>query len=165
MVLKLLYKMTHRNVKEEDIPYYWNYSLWRAFTIPIRKWFSAAFIPYLPWNCVRVFLYRLCGYKIGKHVFIGMRCYLDDKCYDLLTIEDDVTISYGVFFACHGRGQGHNHIIIRRNAYIGMRSSVMARTDIEIGENAVVGAMSLVNKSIPAGRQAVGVPCRILEDE
>ena len=44
--------------------------------------------------------------------FIGMHCYLDDLCYDKIEIGKNVTISYGVYFACHGRKQGHNKIII-----------------------------------------------------
>lgn len=159
MVLKNFYKLTHKGVREEDIPYCWKYSLWTVFTKPIRKWFSAAFIPFLPWNNVRIFLYRLCGYKIGKGVFIGMRCYLDDMCYDLLEIEDNVTISYGVFFACHGKNQNHHKIVVRSGAYIGMRASVIAPSDLEIGVGAIVGAMTLVNKSVADGDTVVGVPC------
>lgn len=164
MILRQIYKWTHKGVKEEEIPYYWNYSLWVVLVKPIRKWFSAAFIPYLPWNTIRVLLYRMCGYKIGKRVFIGMRCYLDDMCYDLIEIEDDVIVSYGVYFACHGKRQSHHRLVIRKGAYIGMRSSILARTDIEIGENAVVGAMSLVNKSVSANSKVVGVPCREVEN-
>lgn len=33
---------------------------------------------------------------------------------------------------------------------------------IEIGESAVIGAMALVNKSIPSGTTAVGVPCKVV---
>lgn len=93
-----------------------------------------------------------------------MKCYLDDMCYDLIEIGNNVTISYGVYFACHGRKQGHNKIVIKDGAYIGMGAAIIAKTDIEIGENAVIGARTLVNKSIPAGKTAVGIPCRILED-
>lgn len=163
MLLASIYRLTHKGVAEEDIPYYWKYSLWRVFAIPIRKWFSAAFIPYLPWNTVRILLYRLCGYKIGKNVFIGMRCYLDDKCYDLISIEDDVSISYGVFFACHGKRQEHHSLTIRRGAYIGMRSSLLAKEDLVIGAEAVVGAMTLVNRSVGDGETVVGVPCRVVK--
>jgi serine O-acetyltransferase len=92
-----------------------------------------------------------------------MHCYLDDVCYDLMEIGNNVTISYGVYFASHGRNQGHNRIVIKDGAYIGMKASIIARNDLEIGENAIVGAMSLVNKSIPDGKTAVGVPCKILE--
>ena len=86
-------------------------------------------------------------------------------CYDLMEIGSNVTISYGVYFACHGRKQGHNKIVIRDKAYIGMRANVVARHDIEIGEGAVIGACTLVNKSVPAGATAVGVPCHIVENK
>ena len=101
--------------------------------------------------------------KFGGGTFIGMKCYLDDLCYDKIEIGNNVTISYGVYFAGHGRNQGHNRIVIKDGAYIGMRASIIARNDLEIGENSIVGAMTLVNKSIPDGKTAVGVPCRILE--
>ena len=132
-----------------------------------RKLFSARIIPFMVLNGCRVFFYRLCGYKIGKNVFIGMRCYLDDLEPRMLTIEDDVTISYGVFMACHGKNQHHHPITIKKGAYIGMRASIITkasgREGIIIGENAIVGACALVNKDVPDGATAVGVPCRIIE--
>lgn len=82
----------------------------------------------------------------------------------MFTVEDDVIISYGVFFACHGRNQQHTPITIRKGAYIGMRASVLSgKTGVTIGENAVIGACTLVNRDIPAGATAVGVPCRIVK--
>ena len=77
----------------------------------------------------------------------------------------NVTISYGVYFACHGHHQGHNRILIKDGAYIGMRANITARHDIEIGENAVIGASTLVNKSVPAGVTCVGVPGRLLNKD
>jgi len=93
-----------------------------------------------------------------------MKCYFDDLCVDRIVIGNNVTISYGVYFACHGRKQGHNKIIIKDGAYIGMRTSITARADITIGENAVIGASSLVNKSIPDEVTAVGVPCKVISN-
>ena len=47
-----------------------------------------------------------------------------------------------------------------------MRASIVApKDDVEIGEGAIVGAMTLVNKTIPARTTAVGVPCRIIENK
>lgn len=160
--LELFYKLSHPNVKIKDIPPRWRISLWKAFLKPIRKWLSAVLIPTIPFNGLRVSCYRLVGYKIGKGAFIGMRCYLDDLCYDKIEIGENVTISYGCYFACHGRKQGHNRIVINNNAYIGMRASVIAPHDIVIGEKAIVGAQTLVNKSVPDYSYAVGIPCRIL---
>lgn len=148
----------------KEPPYYLYYSLWTIITKPIRKWFSAVVIPTIPFSNLRVQCYRWCGYKIGKGTFIGMRCYLDDMCYDLLEIGDNVTISYGVYFACHGKNQGHNRMIIQNGAYIGMRATLVARSQegLIIGENAVVGACALVNKSVPQGATVVGIPAKIL---
>lgn len=91
-----------------------------------------------------------------------MRCYLDDMCYDMIEIGNNVTISYGVFFACHGRKQGHNKLLIKDGAYIGMNSSLIARNDegLTIGEKSVVGACSLVNKSVADGSVVVGIPAK-----
>mgnify|MGYP000246501231 CR=1 FL=1 len=163
-LLERIYRLTHNvNSKENtSIPYYWKYSIWTIFIKPIRKFFSAVLIPTCPFNGMRIWLYRLCGYSIGKNVFIGMRCYLDDMCYDKIIIENNVTISYGVFFACHGRKQDHHSIILKKNSYIGMRASIIAKNDIVIGNNAIVGACSLVNKSIPDDTISVGIPNRII---
>lgn len=129
-----------------------------------RKWLSAKIIPFMVLNGCRVFFYKLCGYNIGKNVFIGMRCYFDDLEPQMLTIEDNVTISYGVFFACHGRNQDHTPITIKKGAYIGMRANVVSgKSGVTIGENAIVGACTLVNVDIPDNATAVGIPCRIVK--
>lgn len=166
-----LLKYIYEKKKGKPAPYYYNYSLFRILTKPLAKWVTNTVAANSPFNCVRIFLYRLCGFKIGKKVFIGMRCYLDDMCFDKLVIEDGVTISYGVFFACHGKGQGHEKILIKKNAYIGMRATVISKNadkeqkGVVIGEGAVVGAMALVNRDIPDGATAVGVPVKIIERE
>ncbi len=160
-----LYRVTHRKAIAEggSVPYYWKYSIFTIVAKPVRKFFSAVIIPTIPFSGIRVWAYRRCGYRIGKNAFIGMRCYLDDMCYDKIIIGNNVTISYGVYFACHGRKQGHNEIVIGDGAYIGMNASIVARTPIEIGKGAVVGACSLVNKSIAAGTAVAGIPAKSLE--
>lgn len=85
-----------RKIKKSPPPYYCYYSLFTIVLKPVRKWFSAVFIPSIPFNGLRVQCYRWCGYKIGKNTFIGMCCYLDDMCFDFMEIGENVTISYGV---------------------------------------------------------------------
>lgn len=161
-----LLKFLYEKIKKKPAPYYYNYSIWTLFMKPIRKFFVNAVAPLCPYNSIRIMIYKMCGFRIGKHVFIGMHCYLDDMCYDLMTIGDNVTISYGVYFACHGRNQGHYPIKIDDGAYIGMRACVITRNSEKnglcIGKNAVVGACTLVNKDVPDNSTAVGLPCRIL---
>lgn len=98
----------------------------------------------------------------GGGTFIGMHCYLDDQCYDKIEIGKNVTISYGVYFACHGRKQGHNKIVIEDGAYIGMRANIIAPKDVTIGAGAIVGAASLVNRSVAPGEIVAGVPAKPL---
>jgi acetyltransferase-like isoleucine patch superfamily enzyme len=122
-------------------------------------------IPNTPFTSLRVAMYRWIGFDIGKNVFIGMKCYLDDVAVEKLTIEDNVTISYGCYFACHGKGQGHMPIVIKNGAYLGMRCNILAgKEGIEIGENSIIGAGSLVNKNIPANAKVAGVPFKIIEN-
>src|SRR4030042_3479209 len=103
------------------------------------------------------------GYNIGKNVFIGMKCYLDDMEPKNITIEDNVIISYGCYFSLHGRNQSHKKIIIKKNVYIGMRVNlVAAKEELIIGKNAIIGAGSLVNKSIADNKTAAGVPAVII---
>lgn len=158
-IIELYYK-----ILKKEVPYYAKYPLWLIIWKPIRKFFNVVMIPNIPYNSLRIFLYKfLVGYKIGKNVFIGMKCYLDDLEPHSTIIEDQVTISYGCYFALHGIKQKHSFIHIKQNAYIGMRVTVIAGDDgIVIGEHSVVGAASLVNKDIPANVKVVGVPVKIL---
>lgn len=152
-------------------PYYYKYSLLTIITKPIRKFVAQVLAPNCPFNNLRILLYRMCGFKIGKHTFIGMHCYLDDMCYDLMHIGNNCTISYGVYFACHGAKQGHYPIVIEDNVYIGMSARIISKNvngtlekGVTIHKNAVIGACTLVNKDIPESTTAMGVPCKIVEN-
>ena len=102
-------------------------SFYTKMKCAVRKWMSAKVIPHMVLNGSRIFFYRLCGYNIGKNVFIGMRCYLDDLEPRMLTIEDNVTVSYGVYMACHGKNQDHYPITIKEGAYVGMRANIITK--------------------------------------
>ena len=160
----------YRKVTKTDPPYYYDYNLVTVILKPIRKWFTNVIAANCPFNCIRILIYRCCGFKIGKKTFIGMRCYLDDMCYDMLNIGNNVIISYGVYFACHGPNQEHVPITICDNVYIGMRSSIITKKSsntinngLIIGPFSTIGACTLVNRDIPAYSTAVGVPCKIIE--
>lgn len=162
------HKRIYEKVMRKPAPRYMNNSLWMLFMKPIRKFFTNTVAPLCPFNFIRIAIYKMCGFKIGKHVFIGMHCYLDDMCYDLMRIGNNVIISYGVYFACHGRNQGHYPITVEDGAYIGMRANIISKTPardgVVIGKKAVVGACTLVNKNVPDGATAVGVPCKIIKE-
>ncbi len=153
----------YKKVLHQEPPYYAKYSFLTIVWKPIRKYLNVVIIPNIPFSKLRVSLYRLIGFQIGKNVFIGMKCYMDDVAIKNTIIEDNVIISYGCYFACHGKNQGHTSIVIKSGVYIGMRSIILSgKEGIIIGENSTVGAGSLINISIPCSAKAVGVPVRIL---
>ena len=150
-------------VRGKEAPYYARHSIFFLLWKMLRKFLNVVIIPNIPFNIVRIKLYRLVGYKIGKQVFIGMKCYLDDLNPAQTIIESQVTISYGCYFSLHGKRQDHQQIIIREKAYLGMRCNIVAtKAPIIIGKNSIVGAGSLVNKSIPDNSIAAGVPAKVM---
>ncbi len=156
----------YKKILKKDPPYYAKYSLWTILWKPIRKYLNVVIIPNVPFSNLRVSLYRLIGFKIGKNVFIGMKCYMDDVAIENTTIEDDVVISYGCYFASHGKEQVHTDIIIRKGAYLGMRCNIISgKNGITIGKNATIAAGSLVNKNVVSGTIVGGVPIRTIANE
>ena len=151
-------------IRGKDVPYYADYPPWLIIWKPIRKWLNVVLIPNIVSTRLRVALYRLIGFKIGRNVFIGMKCYMDDVDPAMTTIEDNVTISYGTYFAVHGLDQDHTPIRIEEHAYIGMRCTILSgKSGIVIGRRAVIGAGSLVNTSVPDDAVAAGCPIRIIK--
>lgn len=84
------------------------------------------------------YINALAGVEIGDEVEIGSHCSI----YSVSTIDNKTGI-----------------VIIAKGAKIGSHSTIMP--GVTIGENAVVGAHSFVNRDIPAGTVAFGVPARI----
>jgi acetyltransferase-like isoleucine patch superfamily enzyme len=50
-------------------------------------------------------------------------------------------------------------VVLKRNCRIGSHSTVMP--GVTIGENAIVGAHSFINRDIPANSLAYGVPAKV----
>jgi acetyltransferase-like isoleucine patch superfamily enzyme len=87
-------------------------------------------------------------------------------------IEDEVFIGHGVVFindrwpkATHGNGNAVakgdwecQSTLVKKGASIGSGSTILG--GITIGENAMVGAGSVVTRDVPAGATVVGNPAR-----
>ena len=91
-----VFKCIYENITGKEAPYYYDYSFFTVINKPFRKWLTNVVASNCPFNNIRILIYRLCGFKIGRHTFIGMHCYLDDTCYELLEIGNNVAISYGI---------------------------------------------------------------------
>ena len=51
-------------------------------------------------------------------------------------------------------------IVVGNNVWIGTGATILA--GVTIGDNSVIGAGSVVTKSIPSNVIAVGVPCKVM---
>ncbi len=103
------------------------------------------------------------GNKIGDRVRIHSGCFLE-----MVTVEDDVFIGPNVVFTddphpmgCPRYKECKGGAVVRRLARIGANSTILP--GVEIGENALVGAGSVVIEDVPAGAVVVGNPARIIK--
>ena len=75
-------------LRKKDPPSYARNTLLLLLFKPFRKYFNVVIIPNIPINLIRIWCYRLIGFNIGKKVFIGMKCYMDDISPHNTIIED-----------------------------------------------------------------------------
>ncbi len=114
--------------------------------------------------------------EIQKNAIIGKRCKISSHTFvcEGVVIEDNVFIGHGVMFtndsfprATNRDGSLQNEsdwkverTIVRKGASIGTGATILPNTSI--GENAVVGAGSVVTKDVPANAVVAGNPARVL---
>ena len=99
------------------------------------------------------------NFQMGFKTDIGAFTYINAK-YGV-TIEDDVQIgSHCSIYSLSTIDDKTGPVVLRKNCKIGANSVVMP--GVTIGENAVVGAMSFVNRDVPANSVAVGVPAKVI---
>lgn len=89
---------------------------------------------------------------LGAGVQMGHMSYLGDA-----TVGAGTNIGAGVV-TCNYDGQRKHPTTIGANAFIG--SDTMLVAPVDVGDGAVTGAGSVVNRDVPAGRKVVGVPAR-----
>ena len=98
------------------------------------------------------------GLKLGEHVDIGCFTYLNAR-YGV-ELGDNVQIgSHCSIYSISTEDNKKGKVTVGENTVIGMHTGVMP--GVSIGKNCVIGAFSFVNRDIPDGVVAMGVPCRI----
>jgi acetyltransferase-like isoleucine patch superfamily enzyme len=113
--------------------------------------------------------------EIQKNASVGKRCKISSHTFicEGVTIEDNVFVGHNVAFindsyprATTGgqlQTEADWHVektLVRKGASIGSGSTILAK--VTIGENALVGAGSVVTKDVPANAIVAGNPARIL---
>ena len=115
--------------------------------------------------------------EIQKGSKIGNRCKVSSHTFicEGVILEDDVFIGHNVTFindryprATNGAGQLQTEsdwncvaTLVKRGASIGSGATLLC--GITVGENALVGAGSVVTKNVPAGAVVAGNPARIVK--
>jgi len=119
--------------------------------------------------------------KIGKNCVIGNGAYIDRNVvvgndvkihnkvllYDPLVVEDNCFIGPGVCFTNdkypkHNKTRNLKKVSwrVKKGASVGANAIILP--DVNIGRNAIVGAGSVVTRSVPDGEVVCGNPARII---
>ncbi|MDZ7696568.1 MAG: acyltransferase [Deltaproteobacteria bacterium] len=97
------------------------------------------------------------GLRLGYKTDIGAFTYINAK-YGV-TIEDTVQIgSHCSIYSVSTIDGRQGPVVLKKGCRIGTHSTVMP--GVTVGENAVVGAHSFVNRDVPPGVTVVGVPAK-----
>ena len=155
-----------------------------AFISELRLYLANTVVANMPLHSFRLFYYRrLMGFSIGSGSSVFMGCRFD--CAGGLTVGVDSTINDGCFFDTRGSISIGNcvaitsgvwigtvkhdiespsfaaiadGVVIEDYAFLGRRSTVLQ--GCRIGRGAVLGAGSVLTKSIPAFEVWAGNPAR-----
>ena len=114
--------------------------------------------------------------EIQKNARVGKRCKVSSHTFicEGVEIEDHVFIGHGVTFtndmypratAANGNLQTEadwkvEPTVVRKGASIGSGSTILC--NLTIGENAIVGAGSVITKNVPANAIVAGNPAKVL---
>ena len=98
------------------------------------------------------------GAKIGRRFFIdhGMGVVIGETA----EIGDDVMMYHQVTLGGTGKECGKRHPTVKNGVTIAAGSKILGA--ITIGENAKIGANSVVLKNVPANATVVGIPARVV---
>lgn len=98
--------------------------------------------------------------KLGYKTDIGAFTYINAK--HGVVIEDFAQIgSHCSIYSISTIDEKEGQVVLKKNCRIGSHSVIMP--GVTIGENSIIGALSLVDKDVPDNVVAVGIPARVIK--
>ena len=142
----------------QNVPYY-EETQKRTFGQKLRKIRNTIYM-LLAYSCpnnkMRQWMHRRRGVHIGKNVYIGMFCFLDNLHPEYIYIEDNASVNAGTMILTHFNPMKRYApifqaqmapVLIKEGAIVAVRSTIMP--GVCIGKNAVVSAGTIVDKDVP----------------
>lgn len=117
-------------------------------------------------------VYRKCGVKIGKNVYIGFLVIMDSEYPEYIQIGDEASIGPGVTILAHSSASPYHkrfkifyekpqHVTVERGAWLAASSIILP--GVTIGEGSIVAAGSVVSRDVPPYTLVGGNPARAIK--
>ncbi|MFC4768334.1 acyltransferase [Effusibacillus consociatus] len=146
-------------------------SLWQLYkTVPFwkvaRNFIVIQIARYTPFFGMKNWLYRtFLGTQVGHQTAFGLMAMLDIMFPERIRVGSNSIIGYNSTILAHEyliEEYRLGDVIIGDRVMIGANTTILP--GVSIGDGAVIGAGSLVNRDIPPGVFAAGNPVRIIRE-
>lgn len=144
-------------------------SLWQIYkTVPfikVMKNFAVIQLArYTPFLNVKNWLYRtFLSMEVGKETAFALMVMPDIMFPELIKVGDNSIIGYNTTILAHEyliKEYRLGQVVIGSNVLIGANTTILP--GVEIGDEAIISAATLVNKDVPAGAFVGGNPMKII---
>ena len=130
--------------------------------------FESIILSIIRWKMSPINYARFIGVTIGENCNIHTKCWSSEPY--LITIGNNVHITQNVRFQTHGGSHvlrskvpdfdSFGKIVVEDDVYIGAETQILP--GVTIGKGSLIGAGSVVTKSIPTGIVVAGNPARFI---
>jgi len=158
-------------LNKKEIPYFEQVQkrTFKKKVIKIKNTLLLLIAYIFPNNKGRIFLHRLRGVNIGKGCYIGLFCFIDNLFPEYIYIENEASVNTGSMLIAHFNPRlrfkrsfipSVSPIIIHEGAMVAINCIILPGVDI--GENAMVSAGSVVDKSVEQNTIVRGNPAKMI---
>lgn len=120
----------------------------------------------------RASVYRKCGVKIGKGVYMGFLVMIDGEYPEYIEIQEWASIGPGVKIMAHSGAspyhqqrkifhEGPKRVVIGKGAWLATGAIILP--GVTIGEGAIIAAGAVVSKDVPPLTMFAGNPARMVQ--